>query len=234
MKKMISAAAAMMLASAALTACSSVSKTRSSSDVESTAPAQPASASAVSETEPEIQLETVRERDIVSTDELYDYEVYQGGAIITKYKGNDTEVVVPDEMGGAPVTDIGFYAFEAKYDLQTVVIPDTVKTISEFAFSDCTSLSSVNVPDDVTEIQRGAFAACSSLNTITLPASVAAVREEAFTGCSGLMSLYAYNPELVYENWGLDTCENVIVYSPEGSKLQETAQTGGNYNWQPA
>jgi len=235
MNKTLSTAAALMLTAAAFTACGSASKTRTStaSDSVSTTAASEASASqTVAGTEPSVQLQTVRERDIVSTDDLYDYEIYQGGAIITKYKGNEADVVVPDEIGGAPVTNIGFYCFEAKYDLKTVVLPDTVTVISEFAFSDCGSLNSINIPDGVTEIQRGAFAACGCLKTMTLPESVAAVREEAFTGCTELESLYAPNPDLDYENWGLEG-SNVIVYSPSNSKLAQKAQTGVTYTWLP-
>lgn len=233
MNKKFSTAAALILTAAALTACGSASKTRDSSSATDAATTVTTASAALTETVTAIELETVRERDIVSTDDLYDYEVYQGGAIITKYKGSDSYVEVPAEMGGAPVTNIGFYAFEAKYDLVGVVLPDTVTTISEFAFSDCVKLSSINIPDGVTEIQRGAFAACTSLTEITLPASVAAVREEAFTGCVNLIGIYAYNPELEYENWGLEEIENVIVYSPSVSKLEETAQTGVTYNWLP-
>ena len=231
MNKTFSTVTALLLTAAAFTACSSASKTRESSAPAATTGSVSTPAGTLATKAPDVQLETVRERDIVSTDELYDYEIYQGGATITKYKGDEKDVVVPAEMGGAPVTNIGFYCFEAKYDLKSVVLPDTVTTISEFAFSDCAKLNSINIPDGVTEIQRGAFAACSSLKTLTLPASVAAVREEAFTGCTYLESLYVYNPELAYENWGLDTCENVIVYSSGDSKLQETAHTGVTYNW---
>lgn len=232
MNKMISAAAAVMLA-VSLTGCGSAKKSRSES---SEAPAvQTEAASAAqdtvpAETESEVELETVRKRDIVSDNELYDYEIYQGGAILTKYKGNEAFVTVPSEMGGAPVKNIGFYCFEAKYSLQSVVLPDTLTTISEFAFSDCAALTSVNIPAGVTEIQRGAFAACSSLTNVTLPESVATVNEEAFTGCGSLTSLTVMSPSLKYENWGLEDLEGLTVYAPAGSEAETWASAMGKYS----
>lgn len=227
MKREISAAAAIMLAAAALTACGSASKSRTDSSDAATDAAVQTEAVTEAETAPEIQLETVRERDIISTDELFDYEVYNGGTIITKYKGNDANVEIPAEMGGAPVTEIGFYCFEAKYSLVSVTLPETIKTIGEFAFSDCDSLTSINIPDGVTEIQRGAFAACTSLSEMTLPASVSAVSEEAFTGCAGLTALYINNPDLAYESWGLEELDGLTVYAPSGSAAAQWAEAMG-------
>ncbi len=175
-----------------------------------------------------VPLVTVRERDIVSTDELYDYEIYEGGAIITKYKGNDSVVEVPAEIGGAPVTEIGFYAFEAKYDLEEVYLPDTVTTIGEFAFSDCAALNVISIPPQLREIQRGAFAACTSLREITLPATVERVMEEAFTGCASLTAIYVQNPELAYEAWGIEELP-LIVYADEGTPVAEWASAMGKY-----
>ncbi len=230
MNKMISAAAAVMLA-VSLTGCGSAKKSRGES---SEAPAvQTEAGSAAQDTaaaEPGTQPQTVRKRDIVSDNELYDYEIYQGGAILTKYKGNEAFVTVPSEMGGAPVKNIGFYCFEAKYSLQSVVLPDTLTTISEFAFSDCAALTSVNIPAGVTEIQRGAFAACSSLTNVTLPESVATVNEEAFTGCGSLTSLTVMSPSLKYENWGLEDLEGLTVYAPAGSEAETWASAMGKYS----
>lgn len=229
MNKMISAAAAMLLAAAAFTACGSASKV-STADTSGTSAPTAAPASVTSAPETTVQLETVRAREIVSDDDAYDYEIYQGGAILTKYKGKEAYVTVPAEIGGAPVTNIGFYCFEAKYGLLSVVLPDTVTTISEFAFSDCADLSSINIPSGVTEIQRGAFAACSSLTEMTLPESVATVNEEAFTGCAAMTSLTIMNPALRYENWGLEELPSLTVYAPAGSETESWASAMGKFS----
>ena len=232
MDKMKGIAAAVILA-AALTGCGSASKSRSGSSDTTASQTETAAASqenVSAETVPQPELETVRPRDIISDNELYDYEIYQGGAILTKYKGSEAFVTVPSEIGGAPVKNIGFYCFEAKYSLQSVVLPDTLTTISEFAFSDCAALTSINIPSGVTEIQRGAFAACSSLTQITIPESVSSVSEEAFTGCASLTSLTVMSPSLKYENWGLEDLEGLTVYAPAGSEAETWASAMNKYS----
>lgn len=77
-------------------------------------------------------------------------------------------------------------AFSGTYvenkELESIVIPDTVKTISEGAFWNCTSLTSVVIPQSVTSIRGSAFVACRSLKTIVIPASVTSIAANAFDG----------------------------------------------------
>ena len=183
------------------------------------------SSQSVTETEPETEIETyeplatVRDRNIEES-EKFDYEVYDGRVIITKYKGNETNVEIPAEVEGTPVCEIGFYCFEANYDLQSVALPESVNIIGEGAFMGCTSLSQINMPANLQEIQRGAFVSCTSLTELTLPETVTRVYEEAFTDCTGLTSLTIMNPDLAYENWGIEPLENLWLYAPFGSAAE--------------
>ncbi len=172
------------------------------------------------------QTPTVRVPEIQSADE-FEFEIIDGGAVVTGYTGNSTEVEVPAELGGAPVTEIGFYAFEAEYDITSVTLPDTITLIGEGAFMDCESLESINIPQTVTGIDRGAFVACLSLAEITVPESVQYVREEAFTACEAMTLLTIENPDLTYENWGLEELPELMINAPEGSAVEEWAANMG-------
>ena len=66
-------------------------------------------------------------------------------AIITGYTGSDSAMVIPDTLGGYPVTGIGAYAFSGCSSLESIEIPDTVTNIGGHAFQNCTSLSSVQL-----------------------------------------------------------------------------------------
>lgn len=69
-----------------------------------------------------------------------------GTVIITGYKGNRTEIVVPEKIGKDTVTAIGKYAFAphalriskeqalTRYRITKIVLPETVKTIGKHAF----------------------------------------------------------------------------------------------------
>ncbi|MBR1824379.1 MAG: leucine-rich repeat domain-containing protein [Ruminococcus sp.] len=197
-----------------------------------------ASTSSQSETEPQPETEavteldtyeplaTVRDRNIEEAGD-FDYEIYEGRTIITKYNGNAANVELPAEIEGVPVCEVGFYCFEANYQLESVTLPETVDIIGEGAFMDCASLSQINIPANLKEVQRGAFVGCVSLSEITLPATVTRVQEEAFTACEGMYSLTIMNPDLAYESWGLEELPNLVVYAPEGSAAAEWAAAMG-------
>lgn len=56
----------------------------------------------------------------------------------------------------------------AKYS-GSVVIPNTVTSISSDAFNNCSLITSVVIPDSVSSLSSGLFTGCSSLESITLP-----------------------------------------------------------------
>ncbi|OQA32333.1 MAG: hypothetical protein BWY57_02024 [Betaproteobacteria bacterium ADurb.Bin341] len=119
-----------------------------------------------------------------------------------------TNVVIPWEIGGVPVTAIGARAFGMS-DIVSVIAPQTVtaigsaafsscysltsvslpqaQTVGDYAFSDCTSLSSVSLPQ-VTLIGEGVFADCVSLASVSLP-QVTLIGDYMFAGCSSLASV---------------------------------------------
>ena len=171
---------------------------------------------------------TVRERNIVSGD-TYEYEIYDGGVIITKYKGGQTEVTVPDEIDGVPVAEIGFYAFEAQ-PVTSVVLPESVKVIGEGAFIDCASLVSINLPSALTTVEMGAFAGCSALTEITVPAGVKEIKRGAFASCASMKPLVILSTELGYDEWGIEDIPDLTVYAPEGSAAAEWAGAMGKYS----
>ena len=116
------------------------------------------------------------------TDEacLLTNELDDGTLEITKYVGNSATCVIPSEIDGKKVTQIGYNAFSSRTELTSITIPDGVTIIGNSAFSDCTSLETVTIPNSVTHIYPRAFYNCTSLKEVTIPASVTVIRDEAF------------------------------------------------------
>ena len=116
---------------------------------------------------------------------LFRFELDDSGTgyIITDYVGDETELVIPDEYNGLPVTQIGSRAFESDGQLIAIIIPDSVTSIGDSAFGDCTGLTSITIPDSVTSIELYAFSGCSGLTSVTIPDSVTSIGRYAFGGC---------------------------------------------------
>ena len=93
-----------------------------------------------------------------------DFEINANGTI-TKYKGWDTTVVIPETINGIRVTAIGREAF-TKNDLTSVTIPRSVIFIGESAFSN-NKLTSVTIPGNGVFIGSKAFAN-NPITSITL------------------------------------------------------------------
>ena len=93
----------------------------------------------------------------------YNYRISRDGTVqITKYRwdGMITELVIPSEIDGRKVTEIGDRAFRYGNGLTHITIPDTVTAIGEEAFSGCVSLTGITIPDTVSSIGKGAFFYC--------------------------------------------------------------------------
>jgi hypothetical protein len=92
----------------------------------------------------------------------YTYTVSENTVTITGYSGNETRLVIPDNIDGLPVSTIGRESFKNSV-LVEVVIPDSVKKIDWFAFYGSRALTSVTIPSSVSKIEYGVFDGCEAL-----------------------------------------------------------------------
>ena len=145
------------------------------------------------------------------------YAIKDGNASLASQSSSLKEANIPSEItycgNTYSVTGIYYAAFENCTSLESVTIPDSVKSISDYAFRGCTSLESVTIPNSVTSIDKYAFSGCSSLTSvnigngvtsigswafedctslesITIPNSVTSIGYDAFRGCMSLKSIY--------------------------------------------
>jgi len=108
---------------------------------------------------------------------------------IYDYVGEYTDVVIPSEINGLPVTSIGGWSFDYCDALTSVVIPDSVLSIGDHAFYGCDALKRVSIGNGVTSIGVSAFSHCSALTSVVLGNSVTSIGDYAFNGCSALTDI---------------------------------------------
>ena len=84
---------------------------------------------------------------------------------ITGFNNSVSDVVIPSEIEGLPVTAISVGAFYLS-TITSIEIPNTVTSIGEMAFWGCTSLKSVKLSTGVAKIDKNAFGSCSALQEI--------------------------------------------------------------------
>lgn len=119
----------------------------------------------------------------------FQYTNYGTYIEINKYIGSNTEIVIPDNINGIPVTSLSYkfttsdpYGRFCSKDTISVTIPETVTKIGDALFRDNFNLEYVNIPNSVTSIGEWAFSSCS-LTEVVIPDSVKTLGKSAFKGC---------------------------------------------------
>ena len=123
----------------------------------------------------------------------------------------------------------------------TFVVPDTVKSISNYAFENCLwleeftlgcyagayafegclNLRSVTFGEGVTRIEQGLFSGCTGLAAVSLPEGLDRVYPFAFDGCSALTSIAIPASVSAIDDFAFRGCTALRSVSfAEGSALQ--------------
>ena len=118
------------------------------------------------------------------------FKIDENGAIFFKednYKGVK-ELTVPDVFDNQLVMAVGDKAFFYA-DLESIILPPSVKRIEEQGFFACTSLKSIVLPAEIEFIGEKAFEDCTALESITLSAKLKEIGAASFRNCNELTEL---------------------------------------------
>lgn len=117
------------------------------------------------------------------------FDIYSDHAELTGYSGTDTYVEIPSKVEGKEVTVIQYWAFKdlsGQYAFTTgnqsiveVVLPETIKEISDLAFRAVSNLEKINLPEGITKIGDEAFFS-TALKSVDFPDSLESIGSEAF------------------------------------------------------
>ena len=127
-------------------------------------------------------------------------------------------------------TTIPENAFYGAYKLSSVTFPEGVEVIGERAFANCTDIETIVIPNTVKEIKAYAFDMTLSayypsvMTEISIPSSVESIGENAFNGCENMTKITIENSDcLIFDS--PDTIpRNATIYGRDISTANEYAR----------
>ena len=125
------------------------------------------------------------------------FTLYDDHAAVSDYTGYDTNIDIPDEAGGLPVTRIDddvfgkyvLYSLTGHTPAKSIHLPDTITSIGSFAFRNCQELESLELPAGLKDIGEMAFENCVLLENVDIPDTVESIGPYAFAKCAALKSI---------------------------------------------
>ncbi|MCI9532847.1 MAG: leucine-rich repeat protein [Lachnospiraceae bacterium] len=117
-------------------------------------------------------------------EQVFAYERTGTGIRILRCYGTGSQVSVPRELEGLPVTELAAYAFAEKMDgepgnnsglpcicgasLVGLSLPDTIQRLGRYLFYNCTSLSALSFYSNIAFLGAGMFTGCGHLSRLIL------------------------------------------------------------------
>lgn len=117
-------------------------------------------------------------------------------AFLLTYAGGAEEAVIPETLGGRPVTVIHSCAFFRNGSVRSIRVPKTVYEIQSSAFAECTVLEALYIPAGVTRLGSSGLISYSQKKTCTLCAPE-----------GSLVQAWAVENGCLWEPWEPDRAE---------------------------
>lgn len=162
--------------------------------------------------------------------ETLSYKVSNNTVTITDCDLEATEVIIPEQIEGYPVTIIDgkafshckkltnitipdsvikIYSYAFQYSAITnITIPDSVKLIDSYAFAYCDKLERVVIGNGVEEIESYAFEKCYALTSVVAPKNTQKIGTAIFNYCSNLKTIYYNGNQDEFKQSPWDNCKN--------------------------
>lgn len=132
-------------------------------------------------------------------------------AVVSRYLGTDSDVVVPEILDGYTVAEIAPLAFLAENETEypqfdnriprdqivSISLPSTVQKIGAMSFAFNLNLETINLPEGITRIPAAAFNHCYLLQNVRIPDSVTDIASMAFYYCTNFPEINCPNLEKI-------------------------------------
>ena len=158
----------------------------------------------------------------------YVYEISDGEVTIVGCDRNELvgDIIIPQTLGGIPVSKIGDMAFYYCEEITSVTIYDNITSIGESAFAFCGALSEVILPDTIEEIADKTFNMCVGLSKVNLSnTNVKRIGKEAFSYCAYLSNVGFPDTLEFIDEKAFYYCDEKLEKISFGSNIQEIAES---------
>ena len=148
----------------------------------------------------------------------YYYEKMNDGTVnIDGYRGDDSDIIMPDTLENRPVTSVDSYGYFDCEHIESVTLPTNTQTIGECTFENCNELSEITFNSKLTTIRNKAFYNDDQLTGAILPNSLTALGEDAFYGCTSVSNLTLSSGLTEIHNGTFEYCSSLTkVAIPSG------------------
>jgi len=132
-----------------------------------------------------------------------------GTYCIISYKGNESEVFIPEMYCGHPITVLFDDLFKGHNEITKVHIPDSVTNIGGFVFDGCTNLREIVLPANLENMWQYAFVR-SGIEEITLPPKIKYISPFTFKDCKRLRKVVCNDALEEICAHAFDGCDNLV------------------------
>ena len=151
----------------------------------------------------------------------FEYTLSSEGATITRYDGQSTNIVIPEQIDGRPVVAIGSDAFNGRHFIKDIRFPKTIIGIGNASFCGCNDLQSLDLPPQLRHIGFNAFQFCVYLKQVEIPASVTKIGGVVFFGCRNIEAINVHPENIKYASVDgilYDKEVKTLITCPPGKK----------------
>lgn len=87
------------------------------------------------------------------------------------------------------VTQLPVHIFYERANLESVILPISLRTIKQGAFIGCKDLKVITIPENVDQIDAYAFRGCTSLESVSIKGKLTSIKGMIFYDCTSLKSV---------------------------------------------
>ena len=85
----------------------------------------------------------------ITSEADFEYQVFNGVAVLMSYKGNEKRLVVPSTLGGYPLYEVASCAFFWNDAVESITFSEGIQLLNSSAILECKNLKTVHLPSTV-------------------------------------------------------------------------------------